>query len=135
MHEAAGRIFRYSVVGIATAGIYFALTILLSEVFKYSLMASSIFSYTIAIIFQYISHSIFTFRVRLYDKSKMIKFLTAIFAGYLISSALIKVGERFDLDNVFIVALIVLIIPVMNYVVMSLLVFVEADDGQGRGGH
>lgn len=115
---------RFAVVGTVTAGIYFLGYNALRGQLPLSPALASGIAYVAAIVFQYMGHATFTFRKRVLDAPQVIRFLVTNGAGLVFSTfgAFLLVSVLMMSDWIA-SALIVVALPIINWVVMRRWVF------------
>ena len=116
-------VLRFSLVGIATACIFFGL-IFLFTFFGFKNFGATIISYVTAISFQYMAHSVFTFKRDPKNRSQLKKFLLVNFSGLMISILVIDVwGNITNIDRQWSAVIVVVVLPAFNYVAFSFWAF------------
>lgn len=119
---------RFSVVGTYTAVFYYLITVILNEKIGLSLNNSSLISLIVAVIFQYISHAIFTFRKKILMFDQIQRFIITISTGSAISMMAITAGQYTGMNRSFALLIIMLTTPVVNWLVFSRWVFTDDHD-------
>ncbi len=117
------RISRFALVGVLIAGLYVVLYLAFLHV-GMPRGAANVAAFGLAIAAQYSGQAAFTFQKDLADPAQMLRFGVMVGCG-LITSALITglVAPALALDDWFAAAAVAVILPVQNFVLMTLWVF------------
>lgn len=117
------KLLRFAVVGATVAGVYIALYVAFLAVGLPQMAANGI-AFLLAVAAQYFGQAWFTFRAPLADPVQVLRFGIMIGAG-LATSALVTggVGPALGLPHWGAAALVTVILPVQNYLIISRWVF------------
>lgn len=117
------QLIRFGTVGVAVALTYIGLYLTLVSAGMSHLVANGM-AFSQAIVLQYACQSAFTFHRPLADKTQILRFAVMISVGY-ITSALITgpLAKAIDLAAWQAALAVTVILPVQNYILMSLWVF------------
>lgn len=115
---------RYIIVGLTVAATYWLLTYAASALTDIPIVIISTICFTIAIILQYFLHAYFTYSHRSNTKGQSIRFGVSVALGYIISIIITGwLGPTFELPTYITVTLVVVLIPITNFIFFSLWVF------------
>lgn len=121
---------RYSIVGVSVAGIYVISTVLLERAQLAPPSVNSAAAFLLAVIFQYIAQSSFTFKRPLKNRAQIVRFATTVVAGLGISMLVVSyVGPSAGLSTFVSSLIVTMILPAFNLVVFMLWVFVDRKSG------
>ena len=116
--------FRYALTGVVVAATYWALTTFLAHVSPAPDWSVSAFAFTVAVCLQYVMHAKYTFRSKAAHVSQSRKFILSVFLGYLISFIVTGfAGPYLGLPIGISAAIVVILLPIMNFLLFSLWVF------------
>lgn len=120
------RLFRFACVGASVAVIYITLYLAFLALGWAQIGANGV-AFLLAVAVQYIAQAGFTFRAKLGDSAQMLRFGVMITCG-LITSALITgwLAPLAQIPAALAAALVTLILPLQNYLIMSRWVFPSA---------
>lgn len=119
-------ITRFCIVGAATALIYFVLYYVILMVHPVAPWIASGASFLIAIIFQYVGHSKFTFDRSLRDAAQLTRFVIAVTLGLAISTIVTGfIWPLFGWPEILSLIVVVIVLPIVNFAVFSFWVFVK----------
>lgn len=119
------QIFRFAIIGGITAGVYVAIYTLLITLGSISGWLSVVISYLLAISFQYVGHALFTFRRSVQSQSQFLRFAVLNGAGLCFALAITEIVTNVFSFQPFVAGIIVVVLlPVMNFVVMRIWVYV-----------
>lgn len=118
-------LIRFALVGGAVAATYVVAYLLLLET-GLPQMVANLLAFALAVALQYIGQTLFTFDRQLADRSQALRFATMIGLG-LMTSALITgwIGPGLGLTAALAALLVALVLPVQNYLLMSLWVYAK----------
>lgn len=118
-----GRISRFALVGVGVATLYVVLYVLFLRT-GLAQGAANALAFGIAVLVQYAGQARLTFHRQLNDGAQMVRFGTMIAGGF-ITSALITgiVAPYLLVDPWIAAALVAVILPVQNFILMTLWVF------------
>ncbi|MEO0401778.1 MAG: GtrA family protein [Pseudomonadota bacterium] len=119
----AHRFIRFAIVGSAVAGLYVLLYLAFLSIGLAQPVANAA-AFLLAVAVQYIGQAGFTFQSRLNDAPQITRFAIMIGCG-LITSAVITglVGPALALPHWAAAAIVTIILPLQNYVIMTRWVF------------
>lgn len=118
-------VLRYTITGLVVAATYICVHFLLTLYLDVDSLFASPIAFLIAILFQYILHSRFTFKGKTQNSKQIGKFLVTIFVGLLVSHLVVNVfGPRWGISQLFSLVFVVVILPVTNFILFSVWVFV-----------
>lgn len=122
----SNRIFelvRFAVVGSFTALIFWVLIWLFFEAGHSGFIVTSI-AYSLAVLFQYLGHSMYTFRSDPKKLSQLLRFLAVNICGLCISIVLLDVlVPVLELPRLAMAAVVILVLPAFNFIVFKLWAF------------
>ena len=118
------RLLKYSLVGVATAAIYFFLYYIIKYLLFGTEVISNALAYLLAVIFQYNFQAKYTFSDIRKQNFRLQKFAIVTFIGYvfsiLVTSYLVPSGYFSELIGVI---LIIFLLPLLNIILMFFWVF------------
>ncbi|HBH00112.1 MAG TPA: polysaccharide biosynthesis protein GtrA [Rhodobacteraceae bacterium] len=118
-------IVRFAIVGMGTAIIYIALFTGLAGIDTPTALAN-IAAFSIAIAFQYLGHSIWTFQNRFMSASSVYRFAMTIILGLGVSTLIVSVvGPSLNLSHFSSALIVQVVLPVINYILFRFWVFVS----------
>lgn len=119
---------RYGVVGLLVAGIYIV-ALNLFELAEFAPpVANSAVAFVIAVVFQYVAHSAYTFNRPLKNKMQVARFATTVAVGLIFSSLFVGyIGPTFRLSTFASSVIVVIMLPIFNFILFGLWVFVDKD--------
>lgn len=116
--------FRYAVTGVTVAATYWVITTFLAHASHAPDWSVSAFAFTVAVSLQYVMHAKYTFRSKAAHASQSGKFVLSVFLGYLISFIVTGfVGPSIGLAIEISAAIVVIALPITNFLLFSLWVF------------
>jgi putative flippase GtrA len=119
-------IFRFGTIGTATAGVFYGLVAGGSLFSVESVWMTSV-AYVAAITFQYFGHTLFTFRADVKSKRQIYRFLVVNFFGWIFSAVTVNwLGPMYGLDAWLGAFIVVITLPVYNYVAFRMWAFKAA---------
>ncbi|WP_170769552.1 GtrA family protein [Ruegeria lacuscaerulensis] len=119
------RIFRFAVVGTGVAVYYFLTYLGLLRLVGSPWIANAL-AFGTAILIQYIGQSVWTFGKPVMAPAQFGRFLCMIGIGLVVSSTITGVlGPRFGLSQPVTAGLVVIVLPVINFVILRLWVYRE----------
>ena len=117
------KLLRFALVGGMTA-VIFATMIYVFEQAGFFNVPSTVLAYSFAITFQYLGHSIFTFRSPVKDHRQMLRFLIVNFIGLIVSVACIDhISPLFGVPRTVTALVLVFFLAVSNYLAFRLWAF------------
>ena len=129
-------ITRFSIVGLASTAFYFIVANILLASGTMSETTSSMAAYALSIAFSYVGHSLFTFKVERHSPGQILRFAVVSGCGFAIS----YYAVRFAVEILAVAAfwgtvLTSITVPIINFLVLLLWVFHDAESGAANGGH
>ena len=119
-----GLAVRYIITGLIVAALYGFLHLAIFSRLGLNRALSSMVALAIAIIFQYLMHSSFTFRGTWKSAPQLGRFGATILMGFFISHFIMAViGPKFDLSDIVCAGLVMTLLPLANYFLFSVWVF------------
>jgi putative flippase GtrA len=119
-----GLAVRYTITGLAVTAVYVGLYFLLRNILDLSPAYASGISMTTAVVFQYIMHSVFTFRRRWADGQQLFKFVVSIALSVTISDIFVaRLGEALNVPEPVRLAAVVVTLPVVNFIFFTFWVY------------
>lgn len=117
------RIIRFAIVGLGVAGYYMLAYLGLLRVFHSPWIANAL-AFGSAILIQYIGQTVWTFGQALVVPAQFGRFLCMVGIGLLVSAAITGLaGPRFGLSEVVSAAVVVVVLPVINFAFLRLWVY------------
>lgn len=90
-------------------------------------------AFFLAICLQYAGQAGFTFRKRLYDSPQILRFAVMVGLGFVMSALITGwLGPRLGLANWMAAAIVTVVLPVQNFVLMTLWVFARQHQAKGN---
>ena len=118
---------RFAVTGVFVAAIYFMLFPVM-KLLSLSTGIANMIAFLTAVLVQYLIQSIWTFRRPAKNIHQARKFAVTILIGLIVSSLISLVGKEFLLLNDWwVAAIVVTVLPVINYLAFKLWVFNAPD--------
>ncbi|MGB8843266.1 MAG: GtrA family protein [Aliidongia sp.] len=124
---------RFGVVGLVSTLIYAVIAAIGNNWTALPAEAVNSIAISISGLWSYIGHYRFTFRSDAAHGSSLARFFVLFALGYAVSSGIVLVSDRLGWQRNLATAIIVIIIPVINFVAMQLWVFAQSHAGP-RGG-
>ena len=120
----AAQLWRFGLVGVFVATLYFVLSVLIVDIFDLVSWVGSAIAYVIAIIVQYILQTVFTFRESLEEKSQAFKFFVTVLSG-LIFSVLVTgvIWPLTEWPEWWAYLIVIVTLPITNYIVFKYWVY------------
>lgn len=119
------RIVRFAVVGVGVAVYYILAYLGLLKLFGSSWVANFL-AFGSAILIQYVGQTSWTFEKKLAVPAQFGRFLCMIGIGLIVSSVLTSVlGPRLNLSELVTAGVVVVVLPVINFVILRLWVYRE----------
>ena len=120
------RISRFALIGISVAILYVLLYLTFLQI-GMSQGGANALSFMIAVVVQYAGQSRFTFGKQLTDPPQILRFGMMTSFGFITSVLLTGyIAPTFALDNWIAAVAVTLILPVQNYILMTLWVFTKS---------
>jgi putative flippase GtrA len=117
-------IFRFAVVGILTAVLYYSLLLLGVELLSLSPTLASGICFLIVIVFNYLVHYSWTFAQRAPHGEALKRYLIMISCGFVINTTVMYVGAQvLSLQYLLVQAVALLVVVVWNFSVSNVWVF------------
>ncbi|MEO0981173.1 MAG: GtrA family protein [Pseudomonadota bacterium] len=117
-------LFRYALTGVSVSSLYAVLHFALSSLGGLDMSIASAVALTAAIVFQYVMHARFTYRGEWRDAGQAARFGAAILIGLAVSFAVMDwIGPALGLPEIARVVLVIVILPVTNFLLFTLWVF------------
>ena len=118
-----GKLIRFAVIGTTCAGIYFSVFVVQSALGVTPFLANLI-AFTLAVVVQYLGHTLWTFRGSLKDAIQGVRFVATIGLGLLISTVISSViAPHFTWPAWLTATLVVILLPISNYVAFRFWVY------------
>jgi len=132
--QEVGRIFRFGMVGLSVTLLYAGGYAGLRGLGAVPWAASAI-AFTVAVLWQYLAQTFWTFRARLADRARLARFGATIGAGLAVSTALTGlIGPALNLPEAATILIVILWLPVQNYLIFRLWVYRDAVAETAAGG-
>ncbi|WP_417720078.1 GtrA family protein [Salipiger sp.] len=129
MTDRGKRLLRFGVVGIANTVIYVGGYLLLRTLGLEEIVANCL-AFAAAVALQYVAHSRYTFGARVKDPAQFARFLTTIGAGLAVSTMITAhLAGIFGLSDWMAALIVTVVLPVQNYILLSLWVYNDPDTG------
>jgi len=126
------RIIRFAIVGVGIAALY----ALLYALFRFAAIVpwlASLAAFAISVATQYVAHARFTFRSPLDAPGQLPRFVASIGLGAVIATLLTGVvGPQAGLPEAVTVAIVVVALPISNFILFRLWVYKPGDDTRTR---
>jgi putative flippase GtrA len=120
------RLFRFGLTGVVATTVYATVSLLAIEAFGAAPVAGSILGYAAATGVSFYGHSLFSFQVRLDHGTALRRFLLLAVASFVLSTGLMwLIADNMGLSHRIAVAVIVIVIPINNYISSRFWVFRE----------
>ena len=119
---------RFALIGVINTGLHFILLVFMVEKMKSPPPLANAIAFLIANFFSYFANSRFNFRVGISSK-RYILFLGTALIGVIIAYGLSAAVERFGGHYLVGFALLIVIMPPVNYLLMRRIAFPEAKAG------
>ena len=114
---------RFALVGTTVALVYVAGYLLLLEVGINQPLANAL-AYLIAILAQYLGQAAYTFDKPINDRTQIGRFIVMTGLGFLTAAAITgQIGPFLNASNWAAAVVVILILPIQNYIIMTLWVF------------
>lgn len=117
------RLLRFGLAGIAATVVYLLLFITIDAISEWDVTIISVLAYVLSIGFSYFAQSRFTFRVERDTRTQMIRFVVTSLIGLLVSAGALEVSKAAGWPNWMGAALVGSLVPVLNFLILSLWVF------------
>ncbi|MEA2755333.1 MAG: hypothetical protein QOJ54_1622 [Aliidongia sp.] len=114
---------RFGIVGLVSTLIYAAVAAIGNNWTQLPAEAVNSIAICISGLWSYLGHYRFTFRSDAAHRSSVIRFFVLFALGYAVSSGIVLLSDRMGWPRNLATAIIVIIIPVINFVAMQLWVF------------
>lgn len=124
------KLMRFGIVGTAVAALYIGSYVVLVAVGLTEFLAnvSAVF---IAVVFQYIAQTVWTFQNRIMIQSQAARFVFTIAVGLTISTAITTfIGPAFGWKEYFSATLVVIVSSLTNYVLFTFWVYRKSGSAQ-----
>ncbi len=122
---------RFALVGTTVALVYVAGYLLLLEVGINQPLANAL-AYLIAILAQYLGQAAYTFDKPINDRTQIGRFIVMTGLGFLTAAAITgQIGPFLNASNWAAEVAVILILPIQNYVIMTLWVFSKSPKTDG----
>ncbi len=116
--------FRFAVVGLATAALYYSLLMLTVEWLSFSPMLASSICYVIVVIFNYLLHYRWTYSVDSQHAATLGRYFCMITGGFLINGLIMYLGaSRADINYLLIQTGALAVVVAWNFLLSTLWVF------------
>ncbi len=119
------RIMRFAIIGVAIAVLYMLLYLAFLQI-GMSLMAANALAFGIAVAAQYAGQARYTFERQLADPAQVLRFGVMTGCGFA-TSALVTglLAPMLGMDNWIAALVVMLVLPVQNFIIMALWVFAK----------
>ena len=125
----AARILRFGLVGASVAAVYAAGYAGLRGL-AFSPWTASALAFAVAVTWQYLAQTAFTFRAPVRDRRQLLRFAATILSGFAVSTFIAGwAGPALGLAEAVAVLIVVLWLPVQNYLIFRLWVYRDAIAG------
>ena len=122
---------RFALVGTTVALVYVAGYLLLLEVGINQPLANAL-AYLIAILAQYLGQAAYTFDKPINDRTQIGRFIVMTGLGFLTAAAITgQIGPFLNASNWAAAVAVILILPIQNYIIMTLWVFSKSPKTNG----
>ena len=122
---------RFALVGTTVALVYVAGYLLLLEVGINQPLANAL-AYLIAILAQYLGQAAYTFDKPINDRTQIGRFIVMTGLGFLTAAAITgQIGPFLNASNWAAEVAVILILPIQNYIIMTLWVFSKSPKTNG----
>lgn len=119
-------IARFALVGISIAALYVVLYLAFLQIGMPQGRANAL-AFVIAVVVQYAGQARFTFRKQLADPTQILRFSVMTGLGFITSALLTGyIAPALALNNWIAAVSVTLILPVQNYILMTLWVFTKS---------
>ncbi|WP_352812194.1 GtrA family protein [Mesorhizobium sp. M0293] len=117
-------VYRYSIVGLSVAAFYVIFYCLLRYLDVISIALCNFIAYAMAVSWQYMMQAGFTFGRKIGDRGQISRFVVSTLACYLLSHVVVvQASEAGVLPEWTSLVVVVLLLPIVNFVVLSIWVF------------
>lgn len=124
------RVLRFALVGVSVAALY-ALLFFVARGLGLVPWAANFLAFGLAVAFQYVAQTLFTFRAALKTRGQLPKFLLTIGLGLGISTLITAaIGPALDWPEPISVLVVTVVLPVTNFLLFRLWVY-RGEDGAG----
>jgi putative flippase GtrA len=121
------RLLRFSIVGVCVALIYYVLFLLLRMVETPRMIASTV-AFGVAVTVRYFAQTSWTFGARPSNRRHATRFLIMVTTGAILSAAITAlIGPALNAPDYLSALVVVVVLPVFNYLVMSIWVYRDHD--------
>lgn len=118
------RMVRYAVVGVSVAGLYAALFLALHQWLGMREWSASVIAYGVAVAYQYLAQTFWTFRKPIASRDQALKFAATIALGASFSTLVTGfAGPALGVPDVVNVGVVVTTLPFVNYQAFRLWVY------------
>ena len=122
--ELLGKVFRFSVVGVVTALLYYGLLYFTVEYFAVNATLASSFIYVLVVIFNYLMHHSWTFSQSAPHSRTLSRYLLMVFCGFLINGLIMYIGvTRLELNYLLVQTAAIALVILWNFSVAFWWVF------------
>ena len=121
---------RFALVGTTVALVYVAGYLLLLEVGINQRLTNAL-AYLIAISAQYLGQAAYTFGKPINDSAQIGRFVVMTGLGFLTSAITGQIGTFLNASNWAAAVVVILILPIQNYIIMTLWVFSKSPKTNG----
>ena len=126
----AMRLIRFSIVGVVVALIYLALFLAFRQLTLPRIFASTI-ALLIAVAVQYVLQTVWTFQKEAANQRHIVRFVAMVLAGMGIAAVITEiVGPRLGLTDAQAGMVVVVTLPIFNFVLLSLWVYAKPERGE-----
>lgn len=117
-------IIRFATVGVLVAGVYLVLFSVLVDWLKLSPANGNFIAFTVAVLFQYVSQSMFTFGKKANDVCQFVRFVVSVILGLLISHIItVVLSPMIGMSNMSSALMVVVVLPLFNFLIFRTYVF------------
>ena len=118
------KVFRFSIVGLTTAVLYYALLYISVEFLGANPTLASSLVYVVVLGFNYLLHHNWTFSQSAPHTHTLSRYLVMVFCGFMINAVVMHVGvDRWGVNYLFVQALAMALVIVWNFSAALLWVF------------
>jgi putative flippase GtrA len=124
---------RFGVVGLISTLIYAVIAALGNNLTALPAEAVNSIAISISGLWSYVGHYHITFRSDAAHRSSLAKFFVLLALGYAVSSCIVLLSDRLGWPRNLATAMIVITIPIINFVAMQLWVFARSHTAPHNG--
>jgi putative flippase GtrA len=121
------QMIKYGVTGGIGSVQYFLLVVLLVEVFHVPQIAASFFSFLTTVVSSFLINCFWTFDGKSPSRVRFLKYCVVSVSGLLLATSITYVGELLQVWYVYSQIVVVIVVPISNYLLNSQWVFAECE--------